>query len=415
MKVRVVNLNYVLLMHLICEPGISSAEDFDIWGDRAEKNGLGKGNEMNFSSMVKNSDISRLPRVLNFFPVPFVEECKANDGRRRGICMNTYECRIQEGKSYGFCALGFGVCCVFTATCDQEVINNLTYFVNPDFPDLTKGMSSCTLNVKKIEPEISQIRLDFVHFNLGQPNRQTGVCEEDVFQIIAGNSSEEFTLCGLNSGQHVYFDVNSLDEIKIEMTLDKKAVSRFWEIIITQMAFTEQAPPGCLQYFTGPDGTIQTMNFADNGRHLANQDYNICIRQEEGMCSIAYEPCHENAFRIAPNSLDSGAVPTNMDEGSGDEEVETISRALKMCNDKIVLPCDSEELILPGLMNMMPGSCSLEHCGLSLCPSGNSPCRIESSVTPFNIGVHFAESAAEASPEENLGMCLNYEQIPCGD
>ncbi|ERL86070.1 hypothetical protein D910_03484 [Dendroctonus ponderosae] len=367
-----------------------------------------------------------------------------------GICMNTYECRIQEGKSYGFCALGFGVCCVFTATCDQEVINNLTYFVNPDFPDLTKGMSSCTLNVKKIEPEISQIRLDFVHFNLvglrrkllfysnflggfkGQPNRQTGVCEEDVFQIIAGNSSEEFTLCGLNSGQHVYFDVNSLDEIKIEMTLDKKAVSRFWEIIITQMAFTEQAPPGCLQYFTGqeekfkiyrrknhnfsgPDGTIQTMNFADNGRHLANQDYNICIRQEEGMCSIAYEPCHENAFRIAPNSLDSGAVPTNMDEGSGDEEVETISRALKMCNDKIVLPCDSEELILPGLMNMMPGSCSLEHCGLSLCPSGNSPCRIESSVTPFNIGVHFAESAAEASPEENLGMCLNYEQIPCGD
>ncbi|ENN71136.1 hypothetical protein YQE_12067, partial [Dendroctonus ponderosae] len=389
MKVRVVNLNYVLLMHLICEPGISSAEDFDIWGDRAEKNGLGKGNEMNFSSMVKNSDISRLPRVLNFFPVPFVEECKANDGRRRGICMNTYECRIQEGKSYGFCALGFGVCCVFTATCDQEVINNLTYFVNPDFPDLTKGMSSCILNVKKIEPEISQIRLDFVHFNLGQPNRQTGVCEEDVFQIIAGNSSEEFTLCGLNSGQHVYFDVNSLDEIKIEMTLDKKAVSRFWEIIITQMTFTEQAPPGCLQYFTGPDGTIQTMNFADNGRHLANQDYNICIRQEEGMCSIAYEPCHENAFRIAPNSL-----------GSGDEEVDTISRALKMCNDKIVLPCDSEDL---------------EHCGLSLCPSGNSPCRIESSVTPFNIGVHFAESAAEASPEENLGMCLNYEQIPCGD
>jgi len=26
--------------------------------------------------------------------------------------MNTYECRIQEGKSHGFCAFGFGVCCV---------------------------------------------------------------------------------------------------------------------------------------------------------------------------------------------------------------------------------------------------------------------------------------------------------------
>jgi len=29
-------------------------------------------------------------------------------------------------------------------------------------------------------------------------------------------------------------------------------------------------------------GTIQTMNFAVNGRHLADQDYTICMRQEEG-------------------------------------------------------------------------------------------------------------------------------------
>lgn len=54
--------------------------------------------------------------------------------------------------------------------------------------------------------------------------------------------------------------------------------------------------------FLGSTGTVQTLNFADNGRHLANQDYNICIRQEEGFCGIAYEPCHENAFKIAPNS-----------------------------------------------------------------------------------------------------------------
>lgn len=29
-------------------------------------------------------------------------------------------------------------------------------------------------------------------------------------------------------------------------------------------------------------GVIQTMNFAENGRHLANQDYTICMRQEQG-------------------------------------------------------------------------------------------------------------------------------------
>lgn len=50
---------------------------------------------------------------------------------------------------------------------------------------------------------------------------------------------------------------------------------------ITQIEFAQRAPAGCLQYFQGLTGTVQTMNFAINGRHLANQDYVICIRQEQ--------------------------------------------------------------------------------------------------------------------------------------
>jgi hypothetical protein len=41
----------------------------------------------------------------------------------------------------------------------------------------------------------------------------------------------------------------------------------------------------CAGYVSGKfhiAGIIQTMNFADNGRHLADQDYTICMRQEEG-------------------------------------------------------------------------------------------------------------------------------------
>lgn len=53
-----------------------------------------------------------------------------------------------------------------TATCSEEVINNITYFVNPDFPDLSKGMTTCELTVKKIDPEVAQLRLDFIHFTL---------------------------------------------------------------------------------------------------------------------------------------------------------------------------------------------------------------------------------------------------------
>lgn len=50
--------------------------------------------------------------VLSFFPEPVAEECLSADKRRRGICMNTYDCRIQRGTFQGPCALGFGVCCV---------------------------------------------------------------------------------------------------------------------------------------------------------------------------------------------------------------------------------------------------------------------------------------------------------------
>lgn len=100
----------------------------------------------------------------------------------------------------------------------------------------------------------------------------------------------------------------------------------------------------------GVNGIIQTMNFADNGRHLADQEYNICMRQEEGMCSIAYEPCHENAFRISPNTEEGtgGAGDggdTIGDPGSGDGDPSE-SRNMEICNDKIVLPCDSDDLIL---------------------------------------------------------------------
>lgn len=62
---------------------------------------------------------------------------------------------------------------------------------------------------------------------------------------------------------------------------------------------------GCsiLKNFILLSGVIQTFNFADNGRHLANQNYRSCIRQETGRCSVQYEPCDDNSFRIGPMSV----------------------------------------------------------------------------------------------------------------
>lgn len=38
--------------------------------------------------------------VINFFSLPVDDECLTDDGRRIGMCMNVYECRIQGIKKH---------------------------------------------------------------------------------------------------------------------------------------------------------------------------------------------------------------------------------------------------------------------------------------------------------------------------
>ncbi|ETN60632.1 hypothetical protein AND_007740 [Anopheles darlingi] len=483
------------------------------------------------------------------------------------MCMNVYECRIQGGKARGQCALGFGVCCVFVATCNEEIANNITYFVSPSFPGIVpKDLGSCKLKIKLMNPEVSQLKFEFIHFALGQPNRRTGVCEGDLFRLIGG--VVPFDLCGQNSGQHLYYDLNpksrANEEVELEMNFASRSFAqRLWEIRVSQIPFSQRSPSGCMQYYTGTEGLIQTFNFAENGRYLANHNYRACIRQEKNMCSVAYEPCDDQSFRIGiPNQLsdepDAGGggagggtggtgaggaglpgvpgtgnlqglpgaatgtgpfsdpaladdplapaadipadtVPeqvvetpevTNADEaapaaedqevaadepvpaeeepaaddpdaaadeeGSGggaggffdgffpsffsrsifDEDVEDVKkpgqrtrggRAMASsksrghwqsrqfeginCADRITLPCIVEDFIGVG-MGELP-TCRPVHCGNSLCPPGVSPCRVETSVTPFSLGIHFGEGRDRGSPEDNLGACIKYSQIPC--
>ncbi|GFG28139.1 hypothetical protein Cfor_12524 [Coptotermes formosanus] len=213
-----------------------------------------------------------------------------------GICADVRLNKIER-------SLTMHVVPTVTATCGTDIANNITYFVSPLFPALSRDAAVCSVKIQKVDPSVSQLRLDFIHFNLGQPNRRTGVCDSDVF-IMSGPATEQLKLCGQNSGQHVYYDVENVkDPVSIVMNLTDNNLFRMWEIKITQIEFSERAPAGCRQYYQGNSGIIQTMNFAVNGRHLADQDYTICMRQEEGMCSIAYEPCDENSFKIGPPVL----------------------------------------------------------------------------------------------------------------
>ncbi|KAH8376757.1 hypothetical protein KR093_001165, partial [Drosophila rubida] len=293
--------------------------------------------------------------VIHLFPVPVDGECLANDGRRMGNCFNAYECRQKGGQARGECAMGFGVCCVFMAECNGTIANNLTYIVSPGFPSfMPSNFTECRLQVKLMSADISQLRLDFDHFSLGQPNRRTGVCDGDVFNI-SGGARGAFQLCGQNSGQHLYYDVavrslprqttlygslrpatatnvtGSAPDQVIEITLNvsrRFLPMRLWEIRVLQIPFTQRAPAGCLQYHTGVEGVMQTFNFAENGRHLANQHYRICVRQETDMCSISYQPCDEQSFRIG-GGFNGGAfmAPTNAASSTAASPVTATSAA----------------------------------------------------------------------------------------
>lgn len=143
--------------------------------------------------------------MIHLFPVPVDGDCMSNDGRRMGNCLNAYECRQKDGQARGECAMGFGVCCVFLASCNTTITNNITYIVSPGFPSfMPSNFTGCRLRVKMMSDDISQVRLDFHHFTLGQPNRRTGVCEGDVFSI-GGGPGGNISLCGQNSGQHCKF------------------------------------------------------------------------------------------------------------------------------------------------------------------------------------------------------------------
>ncbi|XP_011500053.1 PREDICTED: uncharacterized protein LOC105363935 [Ceratosolen solmsi marchali] len=94
----------LLLLFLTCFVVPSSQWPYSLWSSKSQS-------QQSVRNVFRTGKF--LPRVLNFFPEPVEEECISMDNRRRGICMNTYECRLQRGTFHGPCALGFGVCCIF--------------------------------------------------------------------------------------------------------------------------------------------------------------------------------------------------------------------------------------------------------------------------------------------------------------
>ena len=53
--------------------------------------------------------------------------------------------------------------------------------------------------------------------------------------------------------------------------------------------YISSPPDGCLQWSTEPTGQIRSFNNAQTKQMLPNQEYQICIRQDDTSCCIEYQ------------------------------------------------------------------------------------------------------------------------------
>lgn len=375
-------------------------------------------NQISHKDEVNDLDEERDEKLLSLFSiVQFKNEpCRststltggtASSGYRNGTCYTREECSDKGGSASGGCAAGFGVCCVFILSSEGTVSQNCTYIRNPDYPSPYGQTSTIRYTITKCSPEVCDIRLDFESFTLVGTTDTTetsgGTCT-DMFTISTSASSTIPTICGLNTGQHMYVDMGALSSDTATLNFDFSGDSniRQWDIKVTQVPCNGRgrAPDGCLQYHTGVSGRITSFNFLDSGgTHLASQQYSACVRQEEGYCCVQWSVCGDQDSSF---SIDGGDAPT-------------ISGVDTACTQDY-LGIDTSG----NLCGTTGTTLSSKYCGnclnpdITLDPCVNVP--ICDCTAPFALEFYTdatQDTAGTANTAVSRGFCLDYQQIAC--
>ncbi|RWS24030.1 uncharacterized protein B4U80_09096, partial [Leptotrombidium deliense] len=248
-----------------------------------------------------------------------------------GSCTSILSCRALGGLSLGRCP-GTNINLKDIRTCDQRTSQNHTYFVNPGYPSSFNGTNDCALTVYKAFPyRICQLRLDFLDFETNRPTN--GECDSDRLFISGHNANSMIpTLCGRNTGQHMYVNVDNVEGPFMVRMMTSGSGQRRWNIHISQIECNNpsRAPSNCLQYYFGTRGTIQSFNYEStrlppqlttlapgapiptDASYLNGMDYAMCFRKEGGFCTQTYtNNGSREEFQIinAPRGTADGPFP----------------------------------------------------------------------------------------------------------
>ncbi|XP_040579386.1 uncharacterized protein [Lepeophtheirus salmonis] len=372
-----------------------------------------------------------------FNVVSFQNNICSSSATRNGTCFTAAECTSKGGSASGTCASGYGVCCVFILGCGTMSNANCTYLEQTSITSATSlSMNPCTYTICKCSSEACRLRLDFTTNILALPVIGTqaataaenlggalGDCTVDFMTLSSPGGQASPAICGFNTGQHMIVDMSDTGCNELTFNLGTaSSTARQWSIKATQFVCNDDngsgGPPGCLQYFTEPSGTVASYNFdtsasvvAPTATHLSNQQYNICFRQGEGNCQICYTRHATNSFGVS------------------------ISPAAAAAQAGVGTVCSTDWITIPeGAVGPFPTPVTGTNptgnnrfCGRLLSgadgdAAGTTVCSI---VSPFVLGVNFDSNeantgAADSSTNElaiipggTTGFWLDYTQNPC--
>ena len=203
--------------------------------------------------------------------------------------MSGSQCNARGGIILGTCAQGFGTCCaIYVSDCTSDNFQfNLTYIVNPGYPDWTKTAETCKYTLPKVSSDVCRIRLDFMDATLAYPDTD-GLCTTDYFTATQKTGPTIPPICGKNEGQHIYLDAGAYSDTSATFSavLTGTSTARKWRILVSQIECSSLTlpPQGCLQYLIGSIGSIKSFNYDTSSEyeHLSAQDYTICVREVRG-------------------------------------------------------------------------------------------------------------------------------------
>jgi len=300
-----------------------------------------------FYSALANDD--KQPKNIGIFNVVrFPNAACVGSNANMGTCYTAEECEDNSGTASGSCADGYGVCCIFSINCGGTSSQNLTMFMSNNV-----AAGACGAQICKTTSDIVQLRLDFTSFVISNPANGVGTsfailngipdpsagstlfysidgqCNTDSFSVSSPGSVGSPEICGVNTGDHMYIDASDSCNT-LTFQIGDVTFTRQWNIKVTQYAmdFPNKAPKGCLQYHFVGDGNddgvldatiIRSFNWNGGmGRHLANQDYNICIRREAGIRRVCYSQdatAFLNDFLISSGMVGDANMPANLGKG----------------------------------------------------------------------------------------------------